>query len=43
MQYTLNDTALPLGMRTGDFLSGPPPIGRTVVRVAVRVFTGTDG
>jgi hypothetical protein len=30
-------------MRTGDCLSGPPPVGSTVVRKAVRVFTGTGG
>lgn len=43
MEYTLNATALPLGMRTGDLLSESPLVGRTVVLVAVRVFTGTDG
>lgn len=41
--YTLKATALPLGMRTGDPRSGPPPVGSTVVLVAVRVLTGTEG
>ncbi len=27
----------------GDFPSGPPPVGRTVVLIAVRVFTGSEG
>lgn len=41
--YTLYAVALPLGIKTGDFRSGPPPVGRIVVFFAVRVFTGTDG
>ena len=43
MEYTLNATELPFGISTGDFRSGPPPVGRYVVFKAVRVFTGTDG
>ena len=41
--YTQKATFSPLRMITGDEPSGPPPVGRTVVRCAVRVFTGTDG
>lgn len=41
--YTLYATADPLGISTGAFRSGPPPVGRTVVFAAVRVFTGTEG
>jgi hypothetical protein len=43
IEYTLNATALPLGMRTGAVRSGPPPVGSTVVRMVVRVLTGTEG
>lgn len=43
MVYTLYATAVPSGIRTGDFRSGPPPVGKTVVLTAVRVFTGTEG
>ena len=41
--YTLKATGLPLGMRTGEWPSGPPPVGSTVVFVAIRILTGTDG
>ena len=40
MQYA---TFCPFRMRTGDSPSGPPPVGSTVVLVAERVLTGTDG
>ena len=40
--YTLKATGLPLGMRTGEWPSGPPPVGSTVVLVAIRILTGTD-
>ena len=41
--YTLYATAVPPGIRTGDFRSGPPPVGKMVVLTAVRVFTGREG
>lgn len=41
--YTLYATELPLGMRTGDVRSRPPPVGRIVVHSAVRALTGTGG
>jgi hypothetical protein len=43
IEYTLNATALPFGISTGDVRSGPPPVGSTVVRIVVRVLTGTEG
>lgn len=35
--------AEPLGTKTGDLRSGPPPVGSTVSLIAVRVLTGTEG
>ena len=43
MEYTLKATALPFGIRTGDFPSEPPPVGSTVVLTVVRVLTGMEG
>src|SRR5436305_11667608 len=42
-EYTLYATAQPFGTRTGADWSFPPPVGRKVVRMAVRELTGTGG
>ena len=43
MDQTLYATTAPLGTKTGDLPSGPPPTGRIVSVVAKRAFEGTTG